>query len=105
MAKSAQSGTPDGSLRIDILSWVNKITLDIIGQAGTWRFFAIIVSLEKAPILLGFNHSFGSLHQDEPHLMTEGFRKSTTFDPFSLKFLIPVLFPPARLIVCHPRIR
>ncbi|KAH9988110.1 cytochrome P450 [Russula compacta] len=79
MAKSAQSGISDGSLRIDVLSWMNKITLDIIGQAG-------------------FNHSFGSLHQDKPHLVTEGFRKSTTFDPFSFKFMIPALFPPARLI-------
>jgi len=79
MAQTLQSHTPDGSLRIDIYAWLSKITLDIIGHAG-------------------FNHPFGSLHQDRPHQMTEGFRKATTFDPFSIKFLIPVLFPPLRLI-------
>ena len=35
-------------------------------------------------------------------MLTEGFRKSTTFNPFSLKFMIPVLIPPARLIVRRP---
>jgi hypothetical protein len=34
--------------------------------------------------------------------MTKGFHKFTTFDPFSFKFMIPALIPPARLIVCHP---
>jgi len=60
---------------------------------------------EKAPTLLGFNHSFGSLHQEGSHEMTEGFRLATKFDPFSVKFMLPTLFPPARLIVCrHPSI-
>lgn len=77
--EAARSNAPDGSLRLDVYLWLNKITLDIIGQTG-------------------FNHSFGSLHQEGPHEITEGFRKSTTFNPFSLRFMIPVLFPPARLI-------
>ncbi|KAI0301267.1 cytochrome P450 [Russula brevipes] len=75
----SQSGAPNGSLAVDIYLWMNKVTLDIIGHAG-------------------FNHAFNSLHQEGPHEMTEGFRKSTTFDPFSFKFMIPALIPPARLI-------
>jgi cytochrome P450 len=64
---------------LDAFLWLNKITLDIIGEAG-------------------FNHSFGALYQEESHEMTEGFRKSTMFNPFSVKFMFPALFPPARLI-------
>ncbi|KAI9463998.1 cytochrome P450 [Lactarius psammicola] len=79
ITEAARSNAPDGSLRLDAFLWLNKITLDIIGQAG-------------------FNHSFGSLHQEESHEMTETFRKSMSFDPFSLKFMIPTLFPPARII-------
>lgn len=56
----------------------------------------------RMPTLPGFNHQFGSLHQAGPPEMTEWLRKATTFNPFSLKFLIPELFPPARLIVRHP---
>ncbi|KAI0299412.1 cytochrome P450 [Multifurca ochricompacta] len=79
MAEIARSHVPDGSLGLDMYLWLNKITLDMIGQAG-------------------FNYSFGSLYQEEPHEMTEGFRKSTTFNPFSIRFMIPALIPPARLI-------
>ncbi|KAN0139247.1 Cytochrome P450 [Lactarius tabidus] len=74
-----RSSQPDGSLRLDAFLWLNKITLDIIGEAG-------------------FNHSFGSLYQEESHEMTEGFRKSTMFYPLSVKFILPAFFPPARLI-------
>jgi hypothetical protein len=63
----------------------------------------ITVLLEvKMPLLPGFNHTFGSLRQVEPPEMSEWLRKTTTFDPLSLKFLIPIMFPPARLIVRHP---
>ena len=51
--------------------------------------------------LSGFNHSFGSLQQEGSHQVTEGFRIATKFDPFSVKFMLPALFPPARLIVCR----
>ncbi|KAH8990773.1 cytochrome P450 [Lactarius akahatsu] len=75
----ARSNTPDGSLKLDAFLWLNKATLDIIGHAG-------------------FSHSFGSLHQEGTHEMTEGFRKSMSFNPFSFRFMIPALFPPARII-------
>ncbi|KAF8270007.1 cytochrome P450 [Lactarius quietus] len=79
ITEAAQSNEPDGSFRLDAFLWMNKITLDIIGQAG-------------------FNHSFESLHQEMPHEVTEGFRKSMVFDPFSIRFMISVVFPPSRLI-------
>jgi cytochrome P450 len=79
ITEAARSNAPDGSLSLDAFLWLNKITLDIIGQAG-------------------FNHSFGSLRQEEAHEVTEGFRKSMAFDPFSFRFMISALFPPARLI-------
>ncbi|KAI9513472.1 cytochrome P450 [Russula earlei] len=81
-AKIPQPRTPHDSLRIDIYLWLNKITLDIIGHAG-------------------FNYVFGSLHKDEPHEVTEGFRKATTFDPFNITFMFTIgtaTIPGARLI-------
>lgn len=66
----------------------------------------ITVRLEvKIPTLRGFNHAFGSLRQVEPPKIIEWLRKTTLFKPFSLKFLIPALIPPARLIVRHPSMR
>jgi hypothetical protein len=56
---------------------------------------------ENMPILLGFNHQFQSIHQEGSHDVTEGFRKSTTFDPFSIMFMLPNLIPLARKIVCR----
>jgi cytochrome P450 len=79
MAEAAQSRTPDGSFRVDLYPWLNKTTLEIIGYAG-------------------FNHIFGSLRQVEPPEIIEWLRKATLFNPFSFKFLIPALIPPARLI-------
>ena len=39
MAQTAQSSEPqaEGSLRLDIYLWLSKITLDLMGLAGTWR--------------------------------------------------------------------
>ncbi|KAF8270004.1 cytochrome P450 [Lactarius quietus] len=78
ITEAAQSNEPDGSIRLDAFLWMNKITLDIIGQAG-------------------FNHSFGSLHQETSHEMTEGFRKFMVFDPFSIGFIIRSVLLPSRL--------
>jgi hypothetical protein len=101
MAETAQAHAPDGSLKVDIYLWVSKATLDIIGHAGDGAS-TITVPLEvNVPTLSGFNHSFESLHQAGPPEMSEWLRKSTTFNPFSLKFIIMAMIPPARIIVCH----
>jgi hypothetical protein len=36
MEQTAHSREPDGSLRLDMYLWLSKVTLDIIGEAGTW---------------------------------------------------------------------
>jgi len=54
----------------------------------------------KTPILSGFNHAFASLHQDGPHEISEGFRKATIVDPFSITFMMTAMIPPTRLLVC-----
>ena len=38
MTEVAQSRTPDGSFRVDLYPWLNKTTLDIIGDAGNGAF-------------------------------------------------------------------
>jgi hypothetical protein len=35
MAQTAQFSGPEGSLRLDIYLWLSKITLDLMGLAGT----------------------------------------------------------------------
>ncbi|KAI9513462.1 cytochrome P450 [Russula earlei] len=79
MTQIARSCTPDGSLKVDIFLWLNKVTLDIIGHTG-------------------FSYAFRSLQQDEPHEISEGLRKATIFDPFDVRFMAEALIPPARLI-------
>jgi len=37
LGEIAQSREPEGSLRVDIYLWLSKITLDLMGLAGTWR--------------------------------------------------------------------
>jgi hypothetical protein len=37
IAQSVQSLEPDGSLKLDVYHWLNKVTLDFIGHAGTWH--------------------------------------------------------------------
>ena len=101
MAEIAQDHTPDGSLNIDSYLWLNKCTLDIIGHAGDGASVITKLLEVNTPTLSGFNHSFGSLQQPGPPEMTEWLRKATTFNPFSLKFLLRAIFPPARIIVRH----
>ncbi|KAI9513465.1 cytochrome P450 [Russula earlei] len=79
MAQIARSRNPDSPFRVDIFLWLNKVTLDIIGHTG-------------------FNHAFRSLHQHESHEISEGMRKATLFDPFSVRFMVQALIPLARLI-------
>jgi hypothetical protein len=38
MTEVAQTGTPNGSLRVNICLWLNKTTLDIIGDTGSGAF-------------------------------------------------------------------
>ncbi|KAI0273883.1 cytochrome P450 [Russula aff. rugulosa BPL654] len=79
MAETAQAHSSDGSLKVNIYLWLNKTTLDIIGQAG-------------------FNHAFGSLHQAGPPEMSEWLRKATVFNPFSFKFIFTTMLPLGRII-------
>jgi hypothetical protein len=45
MAETAQAHSSDGSLKVNIYLWLNKTTLDIIGQAGDGA--SIITYLQK----------------------------------------------------------
>ncbi|TFY80532.1 hypothetical protein EWM64_g3485 [Hericium alpestre] len=68
-------------LQIDLLEWFGKTALDIIGQAG-------------------FDYAFNALSSpdDQPNEMSEAVQTHMSFDPSSLSFLIPAIFPPARYI-------
>ncbi|KAI0058317.1 cytochrome P450 [Artomyces pyxidatus] len=77
-AQISHSGS-HGRLEIDAFSWMNKVTLDIIGLAG-------------------FNYAFNSIRETKPHEMSEGIRVATDLNPFSLSFILPIIFPVAKII-------
>lgn len=101
MAETAQAHSSDGSLNVNIYLWLNKTTLDIIGQAGDGASIITVPPKVNMPTLPGFNHAFGSLHQAGPPEMSEWLRKATVFNPFSFKFILTTMLPLGRIIVCH----
>lgn len=53
----------EGWARVEVLSWMSRITLDIIGLAG--KFMRLIVLIFTSPRLEGFHHEFNSLDGKE----------------------------------------
>ncbi|TFY82939.1 hypothetical protein EWM64_g1077 [Hericium alpestre] len=68
-------------VQVDLLNWFSKTALDIIGQAG-------------------FDYAFNALSSpdDQPNEMFRAVQTLMSFDPSSLSFMIPAIFPPARHI-------
>jgi hypothetical protein len=54
-----------GSSRIDVLSWLNKLTLDVIGLAGACVTWMLIVGLTR---YTGFNYNFEALSNKQTEL-------------------------------------
>lgn len=52
------------SVRIDVLSWLNKMTLDVIGLAGVCDIRILIVGLPRT----GFNYNFEALSNKQTEL-------------------------------------
>ena len=97
-ALSGQSTRKDGRVRIDAFSWLNKVTLDIIG-------------------LTGFGYDFDALHADDsqPNELYEAINKAMSAPRSFLGFIAPML-PILRKLVrlspvtfqptsCSPNIR
>ncbi|TFY77345.1 hypothetical protein EWM64_g6667 [Hericium alpestre] len=84
-AKSPASGEKAKTqIDIDIFSWLNKVTLDIIGLADAW-------------FTQGFGYSFDALRatEDNPNELNAAISKVFAFDPqnlfANLKFFAPIL--------------
>ena len=59
--------------RVDMLSWLSKATLDVIGQAGELNLCALLVSIKFCPLnyaaylsRTGFNYRFDALNPSLP---------------------------------------
>ncbi|KAH9973187.1 cytochrome P450 [Lactifluus volemus] len=78
---ASKSSRKDGRLRLDACSWLNKVTLDIIGLAG-------------------FNYAFNSLHStdDAQNPIYVSFRSVMSNTSFKLIYAAQVLFPIFRSI-------
>lgn len=84
-------GVDGGPVRIDILSWLSRTTLDIIGLAGN-DFDCRDYKFEPRGLLYasGFNYEFNALNVNEkPNELNEAF--STIFNMESGITLIAVL--------------
>lgn len=65
-----------GTARIDILSWLSKMTLDVIGLAGVWfpYLWPIRVDPNERFAWLGFSYKFDALSKDnKPNELNDAF--------------------------------
>jgi len=89
------------SARIDVLSWLSKMTLDVIGLAGRYPLIWIIKVFAQLNFPSGFNYSFNALNaEDKPNELNEAFSK--LFKVANSLSLLPVLqawFPVFRSLV------
>ncbi|KAI0051608.1 cytochrome P450 [Auriscalpium vulgare] len=81
IAEATQSGRKDGAIRVDVLNWVSRMTLDGIGLAG-------------------FDYIFDSLRDDDSNAneLLATVRELFTFNFLKLSFLIQLFFPLTRII-------
>lgn len=100
-SESSKEGTNG---RVEVLSWLSKMTLDVIGLAGIlFRRFDSDWSWNLS--FVGFNYHFDSLSNDPAKTkneLNEAF--STIFRSGTRVSIIPILratFPALRFLVCH----
>ena len=89
----------DSYLRIDAFAWLNKVTLDIIGLAGT-SSIAFHTCERMTHCHTGFDYDVDSLHapEDQPNELNEAVRTIFSFD-FGVGALMQFLLPGVRHIV------
>jgi hypothetical protein len=84
-------------MRLDVLSWLNKTTLDIIGLAGLLGFDSYIINLTG---ISGFDYSFNSLNTERPTELATAFgatmQATVTLSAFDI---IPAWVPALRACV------
>jgi hypothetical protein len=94
----AQIKRAGGSLRTDVLMWLNRATLDIIGLAGNFFVsFPLLIHVVFTPSSIqisGFGYEFNALSDSEPSelsvVLAAMFKAGTT--PFSqLQSAVPIL--------------
>jgi hypothetical protein len=91
----------DKPTRIDVLSWLSRATLDIIGLAGTSSTFkCLFPSLNLPGGGTGFNYKFDTLNSEsKPNELNQAF--NTVFRTDQQLTLLPVLramIPPLRAL-------
>ena len=101
-AEISKQGEP---ARIDILKWLSKTTLDIIGLAGKSTSMIqhySLRSLIELLLLLGFNYRFDALNpHGEPNELVVAFNE--IFDPsprITAMMLLKNFFPVLDIFVC-----
>ena len=99
----SKSKRKDGKLGFDAYTWLNKVTLDIIGLAGDRPIVQIPSEIISPAILCltGFNYNFNSLFspdekQDE---LYESIRTMLTVKSDEFMLILQLFFPLFRFIV------
>ncbi|KAJ3557679.1 hypothetical protein NM688_g1343 [Phlebia brevispora] len=82
--------------RIEVLSWLNRVALDVIGLAGTCARAAILDAFSN-PGDKGFNYHFESV-SGKPNELERAFSTMFKADGPDIFGLLQSLFPPLKLI-------
>jgi hypothetical protein len=96
-----ESMKPETSGRIDVLSWLSRTTLDVIGLAGGYR----LTPFAKGPLLKhfqGFNYNFGALSSDPNTNELNNAFQVIFHTGMSMNFInmLRMVFPIFRFLVC-----
>lgn len=95
---ASESSKQGGTGRIDILSWLSRATLDIIGLAGAYIFGVVQQSIFKA-LFAGFNYKFNALSNEKNELNTAFAQMFKAGQRITLVPVLRGLFPLLRFLV------
>ena len=100
----SKSTRKDGKLSLNAFTWLNKVTLDIIGLAGEPTHCSIHlreVLISHSVPKTGFDYSFNSLHSpdEKQNELYESIRSIFTIQSSGFMFILQMFFPLFRPIV------
>ena len=100
----SKSTRKDGKLGLNAFTWLNKVTLDIIGLAGNPLSVSIYlqdVLISRSVPQTGFDYTFNSLHapDKEQNELYEAIRSMFSTTSGGFMFVLQLYFPLFRPIV------
>ena len=100
----SKSTRKDGKLGLNAFTWLNKVTLDIIGLAGdllSFQFTSRDVLIARSLPQTGFDYTFNSLHSsdEKQNELYDSIRSMFTAKAGDFLFVLQLFFPFFRILV------